>query len=84
MKWQITLAYMAMDIECPRITEDPTEIKQYKQTQKFQVRHVNTEKLKLWISKFCGQATYVCQQLWLTQKLQSVFAGAFEKAKQVD
>ena len=75
---------MEMDADCPTVPEDPRELREYKKLQKFQVRRVSKNALYEWINKFSGQATYVCQQLWLTQNLHAVFDGAVLKAKYVE
>jgi hypothetical protein len=53
-------------------------------TSDFRARNVKSSTFKRWVSKFPGQSTYLSMQIWFTQRLLSIFAGASDKGKQVE
>ena len=69
MKKMIIFAYQDMDSDLPQTPEDTKELRKYKLEDDFRIRKVSSESLFEWISVWPGQATYVCQQLWFTQKI---------------
>lgn len=83
MRFQIILAFEDMDKDLPAVPEDPKELKRFRESKAFKYRNVNQDTLAEWICAWPGQALYVAQQLWFTQKMLCVFEGAVLKAKQV-
>jgi hypothetical protein len=84
MKHQIVMTYCDMDRDAPEVPEDHKELKKYKLTNKFLVRHVNSETMKKWVQKWPGQCTYLSLQIWFTQKMQQVFEGAQMRFKKIN
>ena len=83
IKHQLIMAYWDMDRDIPPVPEDLKELKKYKLSTKFQVRRVDALVLQNWVKRWPSQALYLSLQVWFTQKMQQVFAGAAEKSKRV-
>lgn len=84
MKRSFFDAYEDMDQDIPSVPEDFKELQRYKESRQFRERKVNAEVLEAWVKRWPGQSTFLCSQIWFTQKVNTVFAGAIIRLHKVN
>ena len=67
------MTFEDMDKDLPQVPEDLKELRKFKETNQFKVRTITPSVLEAWLNAWPGQTTYICQQIWFTEKMRATF-----------
>jgi hypothetical protein len=79
LKDRMFVCYEDMDLDIPKTPEESAPYRRFMDSPESYTRTVDADILIDWVCKFPGQCVYTCQQIWFTQKVESIFESAKER-----